>query len=348
MTKSLEKKIFHIFLAVALVIQLVSLIALFTIRTSFTVSTIIYVIKSVIYIATIVSILINRYTVYKKFWWLYILLLPFVVYYLVMIPSTVLSKSLLSFFYISFLYLYSYYVFQINYHPLINFLYLVAPFNWKIIHKKAGAYCSRGENKKCLSLIEELKKKNVSLEYYGMIEGISYFYLKKYSKCKDIILSWFEEYNHQDYFSLKILGTSFFELSEFNEAIKYLSMSLELKPDENECVFYIASSYAGLENNEKAISYYKKYLSVEPNSPYALYNIGRNYYLIDDMNKAKRYWELSIAQQQPSATGYIALAVEYHESGDTEKAIQYFNYGIGIEPELIDYVPEDLLPKIKR
>jgi tetratricopeptide (TPR) repeat protein len=342
-----KKDIFYLVLSTLMLITLILSISFkITRNAEFPMIEIAYYVISFSLAITFLSLQINRFGLYKILWWGYIFLLPVMIYYVIS------SKKYLSSVAYSASYIYLFYIFCknmiiINFSPLINILYLFIPNNTDIILKKADLLYRKEKYRKSLVLVDIAKKNNLSFEKYGLIEGYSYYFLNDYNQSKEILCSWLDKYNHKNAYTYSIIGYSLFHLNDPKEAIKFLLKSLKLYPKEKDTIFYLASSYANLENYDKAISYSKEYLTLDPNNSYLLYNLGLHYQAIDENDEAIKVWEQSINQVSPCPSSFIAIAYEYYIKNDIKNAILYYRKGINLKPENIEYIPEDIKEKVQ-
>jgi tetratricopeptide (TPR) repeat protein len=84
-----------------------------------------------------------------------------------------------------------------------------------------------------------------------------------------LILSLAErKYPDSEYIYLihKNLGNSYLLLNQINSAIKYLELSIAVKPDEPETNLFLAKSYEASGNLTKSLDYWQKYISFESDS----------------------------------------------------------------------------------
>jgi TolB-like protein len=61
---------------------------------------------------------------------------------------------------------------------------------------------------------------------------------------------------------LKYLGVGNYNKKLYAEAVPYFEKSIVSDPDDDQCVYYLASSYEGLSEGNKAIQYYRRYMDM--------------------------------------------------------------------------------------
>ncbi len=92
------------------------------------------------------------------------------------------------------------------------------------------------------------------------IEGDKFFRDKEYAKA----LEHYQVYvngNSNDYWVWHDMGLCYLRLKNFEEAIKCLLRSVEIRPDYPDAYWNLAVAYDKIDNDLKAIKYYKKYLA---------------------------------------------------------------------------------------
>jgi len=99
---------------------------------------------------------------------------------------------------------------------------------------------------------------------------------------------------------LSRIANNYIKLEDKTNAVKYLEMTLESKPEDAITLKFIAILSEENGNIEKAITFYDRYLAVEPNIE-IMFNCGLICIEKEDMPKAIEYFEM-VVSEKPAVT----------------------------------------------
>lgn len=106
---------------------------------------------------------------------------------------------------------------------------------------------------------------------------------------------------------LKQLAQKYYQNQEFNKAKESLIKILS-QEDSPEFKYYLANTYAKLENYSEAVKYYSQVIDAEPNNPRAYINRGNAYLFNDKPSEACQDWQeamkLGATQVKPMIEKY--------------------------------------------
>ena len=120
---------------------------------------------------------------------------------------------------------------------------------------------------------------------------------------------------------------------QYQEAAKYLQISVEIDPEDATPYAILGSVYRDIGDYDSMMSYYNISLSMDPNNYSALKNMGL-YYLNqeEDYAKAAETFDVLLAKHDTAASvwyyqglAYIQLANKYGSEGDLESREKFLN-----------------------
>ena len=119
---------------------------------------------------------------------------------------------------------------------------------------------------------------------------------------------------------------------QYDEAIKYFNIALELDPNYAEAYCGLGFIYAeGKQDYEEAVKYYSKAIELDPNHALAYYGLGDVYKDgKKDYEKAIKYYKIAIESMVDYEHAYRKLGIVYAELKDTKKAIECLNEALRI------------------
>lgn len=91
-----------------------------------------------------------------------------------------------------------------------------------------------------------------------------------------------------------ILGKSYYELENYGQAQKFLTLDVNANPTSVEAVSLLGKVYIELSNYRHAIAIYNKALNLDPNNSQMIYELGLLYYTMNNEKEAVKYFELAV------------------------------------------------------
>ena len=166
-----------------------------------------------------------------------------------------------------------------------------------------------------------------------------------------------------------------FQQKQFEEAVKFLLLSVKVAPDNIGAIGALAAAYDEIGEHRKTVELYEKALEIAPDNPVLLNNFGYSlierderleealqmvtraleaepengayldtlgwgYYKLGEYDKAHDYIKKSLAEREDSAEVLEHLGHVYEKLGETELAIQFWQRAIELEPERANFLPQ--------
>jgi len=88
-----------------------------------------------------------------------------------------------------------------------------------------------------------------------------------------------------------MIGKSYYELENYGQAQKYLTVALQENPTHLQSVTLLGKVLIELSNYKQAIEVYNKTLALDPNNNQLIYELGLLYYTMNDEKQAIKYFE---------------------------------------------------------
>lgn len=129
-----------------------------------------------------------------------------------------------------------------------------------------------------------------------------------------------------------ILGKSYYELENYGQAQKYLTLEVNDNPTNVESVSLLGRVHIDLNNYKQAIAIYNKALNLDPNNNQMIYELGLLYYSINNEKEAIKYFELALEKGYKKDLGVLENLGLAYLSFDLQK-------GIGILNEVLEMKP---------
>ena len=121
-----------------------------------------------------------------------------------------------------------------------------------------------------------LKRQNLRTAPAYHLRASIYFDLKNYQAGVVDALKAIEV-DHKHLNSLLILGSSYFRLNNFFQAVRYFEEAKKISPDGYAIYFNLGTTYYNMGNYDKAILNYRRALGFMPNNADIHYNLGMVY-----------------------------------------------------------------------
>jgi tetratricopeptide (TPR) repeat protein len=129
-----------------------------------------------------------------------------------------------------------------------------------------------------------------------------------------------------------MLGKSYYELENYGQAQKYLTLEVDANPTSAEAVSLLGRVHIDLNNYKQAIAIYNKALNLDPNNNQMIYELGLLYYTINNEKEAIKYFELAIEKGYKKDLGVLENLGLAYLSFDIQKGIDILNKVLEMKP----------------
>jgi tetratricopeptide (TPR) repeat protein len=129
-----------------------------------------------------------------------------------------------------------------------------------------------------------------------------------------------------------MLGKSYYELENYGQAQKYLTMEVDSNPTSFEAVSLLGRVHIDLNNYKHAIAIYNKALNLDPNNNQMIYELGLLYYTINNEKEAIKYFELAIEKGYKKDLGVMENLGLAYLSFDLAKGIDILEKVLEMKP----------------
>ena len=133
-----------------------------------------------------------------------------------------------------------------------------------------------------------------------------------------------------------LLGTTFLQLKNYNEAIKYLGISINLNDKFSDSYNNIGIALAELKKYSEAILNYNKAISLKENYIDAYLNKGISLYKLKKNDEAIKVTQLVIKLDSSNAKAYNNLGNILQNTGKKKESIEAYNKAIKINSEYLE------------
>src|SRR4051812_30136150 len=130
------------------------------------------------------------------------------------------------------------------------------------------------------------------------------------------------------------LGNAYFKVGRFEEAIKYFSKALELKPDYDLAVINMANAYRKIGRDDAALAGYERYLSIDPKNAQVRYQVGEIYLDRGDQATAEANFKAALAIDPRTASARNALGAMAFGRGDVAGAEREIRAALETKPDV--------------
>jgi tetratricopeptide (TPR) repeat protein len=109
-----------------------------------------------------------------------------------------------------------------------------------------------------------------------------------------------------------MIGKSYYELENYGQAQKYLTVALQENPRHLQSVTLLGKVLIELSNYKQAIEVYNKTLQLDPNNYQLTYELGLLYYTMNDYKQSIKYFEdAAVKGYKPDLDYYENLGLAY-------------------------------------
>lgn len=158
---------------------------------------------------------------------------------------------------------------------------------------------------------------------------------KKYIALLESIVNEFT--GQEKTYILKQIAVSFYEIKDYENALKYFNLVLQDSPEDTQALFYGGVAFEAKGETDKAIEYYEKAYSIRNDYSEPLKRIAYLFFMKKDYNKAISYLD-KLMESGKDIEFFRLKAAIYESMGDIKEAIKIVNEGLSNNPE-----SEDLL-----
>jgi tetratricopeptide (TPR) repeat protein len=122
------------------------------------------------------------------------------------------------------------------------------------------------------------------------------------------------------------------EQKRYNEAINTLEHAIQLTPQSDEAMFYLAVAYSLRGNATKSIALYERLSVTNPDNTIVAVNLGFAYFDDGQLEKAEQNFNRAIALSPDNNLAHYGLGLVYKFSGAFEKSRRQFSLFLNSEP----------------
>ena len=170
----------------------------------------------------------------------------------------------------------------------------------------------------------------------------------KITEAQKLYLKLTKKHKNNDGF-LFLLGTTFLQLKKYNDAIKYLNLSINLNSKFSDTYNNRGIALAEIEKYSEAIKDYNEAINLKPNYVDAYLNKGISLNKLKKFDEAKKVTELAIKLQPSNAKAYNNLGNIFQNLKQLKEAVKAYDKAIKINPEYFEAMNNmaDALHKLK-
>ena len=137
------------------------------------------------------------------------------------------------------------------------------------------------------------------------------------------IISLYPKLERQFYKSIQfynLIGSSYFSLSDFSNAIKFFEKAITLNSNDVISILNLGSAYYELKNYEKSKKYFHNAIKIETNSDYANYMLGNIYFLDHSLEESEYYLNQCLQKNPKNSNAYNILGLIFDLRNDLDQA----------------------------
>jgi tetratricopeptide (TPR) repeat protein len=129
------------------------------------------------------------------------------------------------------------------------------------------------------------------------------------------------------------LGTTLWRMGRSQEAIRYFSQALRIKPDyaEAHCDLAIALQKEG--RIQQAIDQFQQALRIRPDKALVHYDLGGALAQQGRMPEAIEQWQLAVSLKPDFAEAHCNLGIALEQQGRQPEAIEHFRQALRVDPD---------------
>lgn len=131
---------------------------------------------------------------------------------------------------------------------------------------------------------------------------------------------------------LRQIAASFYEIKDYDKALKYFNLILQDSPEDTQALFYAGIASEAKGETDKAIEYYEKAYNVRNDYSEPLKRIAYLFFMKKEYSKAISYLD-KVMESGKDIEFFRLRSAVYENMGDIEEAIKIVNEGLGKNPE---------------
>jgi arylsulfatase A-like enzyme/Tfp pilus assembly protein PilF len=131
-----------------------------------------------------------------------------------------------------------------------------------------------------------------------------------------------------------MMGTLHVRHGKAEQAVKYFTRTLSLKPDYDLAVINLAQAYRQLGDDDAALAGFERYLQLDPKDAYVRYEIGEIWLDRGDFNRAEQLFRKALEIDPGVAAATNALGVLAFWRGDVDGAERLIRQAIQTKPNV--------------
>jgi len=128
------------------------------------------------------------------------------------------------------------------------------------------------------------------------------------------------------------LGNLYYEKGVLDEAVRYFSEALRIKPEYAEAHYNLGAALAQQGRLDEAITHFTKALRVKPYFAEAHYNLGIALARQSKLDKAIKHFTKSLRIEPENAKPHLYLGVALSQQGKLDEAIKHYTEALRINP----------------
>jgi protein O-GlcNAc transferase len=140
--------------------------------------------------------------------------------------------------------------------------------------------------------------------------------------------------NPNDFSANYNLGTIYFKLNKFKEAVKYLTLAVTINPNSSLAYNNLGLSQKNSFHLSEALDAFKKASDIDPKNFQAFNNLGSALIETNDFQKAIINCNKALKLKPDFPGAWENLGLSYQHLGKTKTAIKYFKKAISLNPIL--------------
>ena len=144
---------------------------------------------------------------------------------------------------------------------------------------------------------------------------------KQYRQAEQVFLQAFDQDNHNP-FILVGLGHVYRELNDFDQAIHYYELILEIEPDNPFAQKGIGHAYRGMRNYIKTVEYWRRYLEKNSRDYHMLVRYADALKKLDRLDEAEENYLKALEFDINDKYGNLGLGSLYYKTGNESGALE--------------------------
>ncbi|HPN64463.1 MAG TPA: tetratricopeptide repeat protein [Candidatus Goldiibacteriota bacterium] len=198
----------------------------------------------------------------------------------------------------------------------------------------AVAYREMGDYKKALAVLDAVEEENPEFRRIELERAVVFI---KQDLLDDAVkkLKAHLEKEPYDTEGRYYLGTCYYRLKRYDEAVTEFRSALELQPHymrRPEINLYLGLVLTDKGRNEEAVIEYQKVISMQPNNAVAYNSMGVSYKNMGDLDTAIEYYKKAAEIDPGYFKAYNNLGVALYKKNFFIEAVKYFEKALEIEP----------------